>query len=352
MNDSLQSVGIDIAKDKFDVCFKERKNGRSVIKGTKTFKNNSKGFSDFRLWYSKRRKENSRLVFVMEATGVYYEELAYFLHGENEVIYVELPQKVKYFAKSLNIKTKTDKVDAKLIADIGLERSSSLRSWNPPSEQFKAIRDLCREISQLKKTKSAASSRLHAWNTAHDTVPEVIRAAEEHLDILDQLIKKMEELLLERVKQDKQLHEKIERIAQIKGLGIISVTKVIAETNGFVLFNSIRQLVSYAGLDVIQEESGQYKGRSRLSKKGNAHLRAALYMPAVTAVTHNKNLKEFYSRLNEKFNYKKQSLVAVMRKLLVLIYTLWKSEENYDPNYEWKGDKKRREVSLPPLDSH
>ena len=339
MNEYLQSVGIDIAKEKFDVCFKESKNGRSVIKGTKTFKNDSKGFTDFNLWYSKRRKENSHLVFVMEATGVYYEELAYFLHSKNEAVYVELPQKVKYFAKSLNIKTKTDKVDAKLIADIGLERSSSLKSWNPPSEQFKAIRDLCREISQLKKNKSAASSRLHAWNTAHNTLPEVIKATEEHLKILDELIEKMEELLLERVKQDKQLYEKIERISQIKGLGIISVTKVIAETNGFLLFTSIRQLVSYAGLDVIQEESGQYKGKSRLSKKGNAHLRAALYMPAVTAVTHNKNLKQFYSRLNEKFNYKKQSLVAVMRKLLVLIYTLWKSGEDYDPNYQWSGIK-------------
>lgn len=339
MNDYLQSVGIDIAKEKFDACFKERKNGKSVIKGTKTFKNDSKGFSDFKLWYSKRRKEGSQLVFVMEATGVYYEELAYFLHSKNEAVYVELPQKVKYFAKSLNIKTKTDKVDAKLIADIGLERSSSLKSWNPPSEQFKAIRDLCREISQLKKNKSAASSRLHAWNTAHNTIPEVIKAAEEHLEILDELIEKMEELLLERVKQDKQLYEKVERIAQIKGLGIISVTKVIAETNGFLLFNSIRQLVSYAGLDVIQDESGQYKGKSRLSKKGNAHLRAALYMPAVTAATHNENLNKFYSRLNEKFIYKKQSLVAVMRKLLILIYTLWKTGEDYDPNYQWTGIK-------------
>ncbi|NJX16964.1 transposase, partial [Tamlana crocina] len=115
--------------------------------------------------------------------------------------------------------------------------------------------------------------------------------------------------------------------------------KVIAETNGFLLFNSIRQLVSYAGLDVIQDESGQYKGKSRLSKKGNAHLRAALYMPAVTAATHNENLNKFYSRLNEKFNYKKQSLVAVMRKLLVLIYTLWKSGEDYNQNYQWTGIK-------------
>ncbi|MCX2679113.1 transposase [Galbibacter sp. EGI 63066] len=131
---------------------------------------------------------------------------------------------------------------------------------------------------------------------------------------------------------------------------MIAVTRVIAETNGFLLFNSIRQLVSYAGLDVTQDQSGQYKGKSRLSKKGNAHLREALYMPALCAATHNENLKAFYFRLNEKFNHKKQSLVAVMRKLLILIYTLWKSGQEYNPQHQWQ--EKRREASLPPLDSH
>jgi transposase len=338
-NNLVQSVGVDIAKEKFDVCFKETKKGKGVIKGTKSFKNNLKGFEDFYHWYTKRRKEEASLVFVMEATGVYYEDLAYFLHSKNEEIYVELPQKVKYYAKSLNIKTKTDKVDAKLIADIGLERSQSLKPWSPPSEEFKAIRDLSRNLSQLKKSKSAASSQLHAWETAHGTNEEVLKVSKEHVEMLDQLIKKTEGILLNQVQQDKELYERISKIAQVKGLGIITVTRVIAETNGFLLFNSIRQLVSYAGLDVIQDESGQHKGKSRLSKKGNAHLREALYMPAVAAITHNDNLKVFYDRLNEKFNYKKQSLVAVMRKLLVLIYTLWKSGEDYDPKYQWSEKK-------------
>lgn len=350
MSNLLQSTGIDIAKEKFDVCFKESKNGRSIIKGTKSFNNNSKGFETFHQWYTKRKKENASLVFVMEATGVYYEELAYYLNSKNEEVYVELPQKVKYYAKSLNIKTKTDKVDAKLIADIGLERSQSLNPWRPPSADFKAIRDISRELSQLKKSKSAASSQLHAWRTAHGTIEEVLKVSEEHLELLDQLIGKTEELLLNKVKQDKELYEKVSRIAQIKGLGLLTVTRVIAETNGFLLFNNIRQLVSYAGLDVVQDQSGQHKGKSRLSKKGNAHLREALYMPAVAAITHNDNLKTFYTRLNEKFNYKKQSLVAVMRKLLILIYTLWKSGEDYNPHHQWQ--EKRREVSLPPLDSH
>lgn len=335
-NIELQSTGIDIAKDKFDVCFKQLKKGRSVIKGTKTFKNNSKGFEGFLHWYSKRRKEGVPLVFVMEATGVYYEELAYFLHAMNEVVYVELPQKVKYFAKSFNIKTKTDKVDARLIAEIGLERYQALTPWSPPSEEFKEIRDVSRSLSQLKKSKSAASSQLHAWRTAHNSAAEVVEIAEENLTMLDELIEKTERLLLIKVKQDAELYEKVGRIAQVKGLGLLTITRVIAETNGFILFNSIRQLVSYAGLDVIQDQSGQHKGKSRLSKKGNAHLREALYMPAVAAITHNENLKKFYERLNEKFSYKKQSLVAVMRKLLILIYTLWNSGEDYDPKYQWK----------------
>lgn len=336
INIELQATGIDIAKEKFDVCFKQLKKCRSVIKGSKTFKNNAKGFEDFLYWCSKRRKENVPLVFVMEATGVYYEELAYFLFSKNEMVYVELPQKVKYYAKSFNIKTKTDKVDARLIAEIGLERSQALKPWNPPSKEFKEIRDVSRSLSQLKKSKSAASSQLHAWNTAHDSLKEVVEIAEENLTLLNGLIEKTEKLLLVKVKEDAGLYKKIQRIAQVKGLGVLTITRIIAETNGFLLFTSIRQLVSYAGLDVIQDQSGQHKGKSRLSKKGNAYLREALYMPAVTAITHNENLKEFYDRLNEKFSYKKQSLVAVMRKLLILIYTLWKSEEDYDPNYQWK----------------
>lgn len=332
----LQSAGIDIAKEKFDVCFKENKEGRAIIKGIKSFANNSKGFDAFFQWYTKRRKESVSLIFIMEATGVYYEELAYYLYSKEEAIYVELPQKVKYYAKSLNIKTKTDKVDAKLIAGIGLERFQSMKPWAPPSAEFKTIRDLSRKLSQLKQSKSAASSQLHAWNTAHGTEEEVITLAQEHLNLLNQLIEKTEGVMLKKLKQNEELYEKVNRIAKIKGLGVLTVTRVIAETNGFLLFKNIRQLVSYAGLDVIQDQSGQHKGKSRLSKKGNAYLREALYMPAVAAVTHNEYLKNFYKRLNEKFNYKKQSLVAVMRKLLILIYTLWKSGEDYNPEHQWQ----------------
>ena len=114
----------------------------------------------------------------------------------------------------------------------------------------------------------------------------------------------------------------------------VTIIKVLAETNGFLLFKNIRQLVSYAGLDVVEKESGKYKGKTKISKKGNARLRTALYMPAMSASNHNKTLKTFYERVNESRTIKRQGLIAVMRKLLILIYTLWNKDEEYVENYQ------------------
>ena len=113
----------------------------------------------------------------------------------------------------------------------------------------------------------------------------------------------------------------------------MTALKVLSETNGFILFKNIRQLISYAGLDVIENESGTYKGRTKISKKGNAKLRTALYLPAMSASRYNIGLKKFYDRINDGKKVKKQGVIAVMRKLLILIYTLWKKEEEYIEDY-------------------
>ena len=96
-------------------------------------------------------------------------------------------------------------------------------------------------------------------------------------------------------------------------------------------------MVSYAGLDVVEKESGKYRGKTKISKKGNARIRSALYMPAMNASNHNVNLKEFYDRINEGRTIKRQGLIAVMRKLLILVYTLWKKEEEYDPLFHFSN---------------
>lgn len=342
----IQAVGIDVAKDKFDVCFKEENNGRFKIKGSKSFKNNPSDYKEFLNWCLKRKMKESSLLFVMEATGVYYEDLCYFLHANDQEVSVELPQKIKYYSKSLNIKTKTDKVDAQVIAEIAMERHSRLRRWAPPSREFKKIRDITREVARLKKSKTIVCSQLHALEYAHESSPEVLEVVKRQLDHTEKLVDELEDLLLKIVKEDKFLYEKLKRIEAIKGLGILTIVNVIAETNGFFLFNNIRQLVSYAGLDVVEDQSGNLTGKSKISKKGNKHLRSSLYMAAISAGKYNETLKPFYERLKERFPKKKQGLVAVMRKLLILIYTLWKNGEEYNSNHQWQG-KRKREVTLP-----
>ena len=116
----------------------------------------------------------------------------------------------------------------------------------------------------------------------------------------------------------------------------MSAATVVGETLGFTGFTNAKQLTSYAGFDVVLKESGAYKGKTRISKKGNKNIRRALYMPAMTAVRCNPTLKKFYERVKPTKAKPMIALVAVERKLLVLMYSLWKNEINYDPEYEQK----------------
>lgn len=291
-----QIVATDIGMENFYACYKIQYDDKStVIKGTKSFGNSLSGINKFYSWCKKRNKTPEvEPIFVMEATGVYYEELAYFLHHKKEKVSVQLAQKIKYFAKSCNLKTKTDKVDSKMIAEFGIEKNlTGTDLWTPPSEYFKIIRDLAREHTSLKKAQTVSKVQLHALKHAHSAYGNVIELKEQQIDFYEKQIESVDKEIKTLVKSDKSLHSKIEKIETIKGLGFITIIKVLTETNGFLLFNSIRQLVSYAGLDVIEKESGKYKGKTKISKKGNARIRSALYMPAMSAARNNKTLKVF-----------------------------------------------------------
>ena len=336
-NVTKQVVGIDVGMENFYVCYKVKYEDESVIiKGTKSFTNDAAGMTDFFVWTERRNKTPEIIpTFVMEATGVYYEELSYFLHYKKQRISVQLAQKIKYFAKSCNLKTKNDKVDSIMIAEFGTEKSLTQTDlWTPPSKDFKMIRDLSREHTSLKQSIVAIKSQLHALNVAHEINQEVIKMKKQQISFYEKQIVSVEKAMRKLVKSDSKLNMRIKKIETIKGLAFVTIIKVLSEVNGFLLFNNIRQLVSYAGLDIIEKESGKFTGKTKISKKGNARIRAALYMPAMSAMQYNKTLKTFYERVIEGRTIKKQGVVAVMRKLLILIYTLWKKDEEYIENYQ------------------
>lgn len=328
-------VGIDISKDDFHVCAKEREsNSNVIIKGSHSFRNNAIGFSELATWVSKREKPGVSVRYIMEATGSYYENLAYYLYQAGNSVSVVLPNKIKHFAKSLNLKTKTDKVDSSLIAQIGVERE--MPEWQPMSPEYKELRDLCREMLSLKKEKSRAMCQFHAMNHSHGKTHCVVRIKQDQIDFYEKMILEIEAEIARLINANTDLKTRIDKIQKVKGLKLNTIIAVLCETNGFQMFESIRQVVSYAGLDVVMKESGNFKGKTKISKKGNARIRQCLYMPAMSAIQYNLGIKDLYNRIVERNpNIKRKGVVAGMRKLLILIFVLWKKNEEYDPNYVW-----------------
>lgn len=350
-------IGVDISMDDFYACIKLRaeENG-SKIKGTRSFENSDKGFKDFLAWSLKQKKDDNWSVrFVMEATGVYYENLAYFLHSQNQKVSVVLANKIKNYIKSLNVKTKTDKVDAKTIASFGIERE--LENWKPMSPMYKTLRDLCRELLSIKKEKQRAQSQLHALEKAYEKLHTVIKLKREQIAFFEKAIDVVKKEIKATVKKDPALEKKIKKLETIPGIGFETVVILVSETNGFSLFKNLRQVISYAGLDVTHNESGTFKGKTRISKRGNSRIRQALYMPSLSACRANKPIKELYERIHDRNpDTKRKGIVAGMRKLLILSYVLWTKDEEYNREYRWTeplaNKTKKAEPESSALDRH
>jgi transposase len=333
MKELKSCVGIDISKDSFEVCIKQLKEERSVIKASRSFQNDYQGFEKLLSW---TLSKVSNPIFVMETTGVYHEELTHFLYSNEQKVAVVLANKMNHFAKSLNMKTKTDKADAQMIAQYGLERQ--LEWWKPMMQQMKNLRDLCRERLSLKKDLVRCKCQVHALKHAHSTLEVVLQLKEQQIEFLDKSVQVIENEIIRLTEEDKEFNQRVKNVETIKGVRLLTIITVLCETNGFSQFNNIRQVVSYAGLDIAERQSGLFKGKTRISKKGNARIRECLYMPALSATSYNDQIKALYQRVIERNpTIKRKGVVAGMRKLLILIFVLWKKNEAYNAEYQWNA---------------
>ena len=151
--------------------------------------------------------------------------------------------------------------------------------------------------------------------------------------------------------QDPEFERKVMQVADsVKGLGWLSVLTVVVECNGFAIFENTRQLTSFAGYDVVENQSGKRAGKTRMSKKGNAHIRRVLYFPAINVVRF--QIGTFYQlqqRIEERTKIYMKANVAVQRKLLLLIYVLWKKDEAFSHDYHLSNQEP---ISLSPLSNH
>jgi transposase len=329
-----QTVGIDVSYKTFDARFGTINTQQQItLSPSKSFKNSLAGFKLFLRWLKKYiLSDDIPLVFVMEATGVYYEHLAHFLFQHKYQVAVILPNKIRNYAKSLESKSKTDPLDAAVITRFGLERLLTL--WTPPSETIKALRDLCREYHCLKANCTQIKNQLHALKSSFKPHRESFKRKTLLLKFLQRQIVLIQKELRALVKTEPDLAQRLKNIKTAKGLGDMTILTVLSETRCFELVSNQKQLTSYAGLDIVFNDSGLKKGRTSISKKGNTFIRKALFMPALSACRANPQMKQLYQRLVSKGKNKKLAIIAVARKLLLLIYTLWKSNSPYIPDYK------------------
>lgn len=324
-----ENVGIAISMEDFKVSFLAMKSDLStLVKGSKTFANNHRGYTSFVEWAKRKTSGDCPLTFTMEATGVYYEGLAYHLFEQGFHLYVILANQAKKYAGSLGVKSKTDAIDARILAQMGLERK--LMKWEPSSPDFRLLKNLTRERESLLGERTAALNRLHAYSHQGYPQQDSIERTTRLIAFYEDQIAQIETQIQNIVKSDPSLMKRISYVESIKGVGFLTAVIILAETHGFATFTGIKQVVSFAGLDIRIRESGKYKGKSRISKCGNRHIRKALYMPALSKITHDNHTKLFYQRLVEKKGVKMVAAVAVQRKLLALIYTLWKKQQLFD----------------------
>jgi transposase len=179
-----------------------------------------------------------------------------------------------------------------------------------------------------------AKNQLHAEQAEAFPNERSIFRVNERIKLLNSQEKEIKLEMAAVVKTDEKLVKKINLITSIPGIGKLTAVIALAETNGFELVKSKKQLVSYSGLDVKEKQSGtSVKGKPKISKRGNRHLRKAMHMPALTAIRNDERFKAIFVRLISKHGIKMKAVVAVQRKLLEMIYTIWKSKKPYDKAY-------------------
>jgi transposase len=320
-------IGIDVSKEKLD-CAWLRDVEALKIKN-KVISNHAKGFEALCQWSERQTGANlSETLFVMEATGIYHEALAYHLHQRGARVAVLNPAWVRDYARSLGIRSKNDKKDAMVLARYGATQSISL--WKPEPEEVRELkalisrldaveRDIRREENRKEKAQCAQTSNI-VMNSI-DSILGSLRQEKQRLDKeIDDHINRHPTL-----KKDKQLLKSIPGVGDVVARCMMSVYRSRH-------FTKAGSMAAFFGLVPVDHESGtSVRGRPHLSKAGSSMMRAKLYMPAVVAAHHNPDAMALYQRLLGKGKSKMTAIGAVMRKLVHICFGVLKHQQAYVP---------------------
>jgi len=312
-------LGLDVGKDDIHAALLVGERTWS-----KSFPNSKRGVTQIAAWLTNRKVNRAHVC--MEATGGYEEVMAYGLHQLGHVVSIINPGQIKAFAQSELLRSKTDAVDAGLIARFC--RSHNPDPWNPPAKEIRELQALVRRLESLQDMLSMERNRLERGFSE-----TVVRSVKEHISYLESEIEAVEEEISDLFDRHSGLRSQRDLLTSIPGIAEATAAKILGEIPDISEYRSSKSVAAFAGLSPHIVQSGKSRPRTKISKAGNSRLRRALYFPAMSSVRCNPLTAALYKRLVAAGKPKMVALIAVMRKLLVLAYGVLKSRQPFDPAY-------------------
>ncbi len=325
-------VGADVAKSTFDAalvrCSQHYPDTPLREIPACTFERSSKGVQAFLSWLDAQGVGDTELRVVMEATGNYSTELAVWMLSQRQTLRPAIanPRHTSAFIKSMGVRNKTDRLEARALGFYGVERRPL--AYQAPSPEQAELRSLSRYRDSLVRQRTALKNQMK--ETCGSAFVQKIQA--KRLRLLTRDIERVEEQMKALVDQHEDLKRDIELLMSIYGVAFINATTVMAELGDLRRFTLARQLSAFAGMSPQHRQSGtSIHGRSRLCKQGNSRIRQCLFLSALAAIRGNNALRETYQRLLAQGKPRMVALGAIMRKLLILMRAILISGKRYQP---------------------
>jgi transposase len=314
-------LGIDVGKNDLHAALL----GQGNKSWSKSVSNTATGIAQLRTWLKNRKTE--RLHVCLEATGGWSEEVALVLHQDGHVVSIVNPSRIKAFAASEMLRTKTDNVDAALIARFC--RLHQPAPWSPPAPEILTLQALVRRYQGLARMYADEENRLGA----PAVTPQVRTSIEAIIRHLKAEMERINDEIEEVFKKYPPLRKQRELLISIPGIGETTAARILGEIPNIAQFRDVKAVAAFVGLSPRHYQSGSIRRPSRLSKTGNARLRSALFFPAMAAMKWNPIVRGLAERMSESGKAKMSRVAAAMRKLLVLAYGVLKSGRPFDPAY-------------------
>ena len=315
----MDVLGIDLAKLSFDVTLLLSTGEQHYA----CFSNSAEGFQALQDWLLQH--EVKHLHACMEATNIYWQALATWLHAQGYRVSVVNPARIKGYAQATMQRNKTDKLDSAVIASFCAKHQPS--AWEPASEEQRHLRALVRHRDDLLQT------QLQQQNRLRDATDTLVKASlETLLSAIASELAEVERRINEQLAAQTTMQTNLSLLTSIVGIGVITAAKLLSEFGELEQYRSAKAAAADAGLTPSHYESGtSVRRRPKMSKVGKAGIRAALYWPAITAMRCCPAIKAFAGRLAAKGKPKKVIIGAVMRKLVHICYGVLKHQTPYDP---------------------